>query len=369
MKHLYLTLVFAAALVPSIALAQSPGDVVSPSQATLENFEPITAIPVFDSVKESGGVDLASFFNQLYVLAVGAAAIVAVAQIMLAGFTLAYSVGNHSTIGEAREKIQNAVLGLLLVLSPTIVFGIINPDILNLKIDTSGLTDREAVPDTPADGTAVPGQLPKTEDVAVTLRGNTWGALDNVCDFKAGTGAYLGFHIPEQIGIKAFGNGISVSQGEQCCAATSGKITTTASGQEVCDLSSLIEGGRYVAHIKGVAIYAYEDQNGIPANVTIPFEMFTSGAGGGGAFGDIDTIAIHGFRTTDGAAGCQTFVNGLTPASLLGAYKGAKVFSPRIGLLEGKVYPTDVNLQRSKLVSIEQITEKTCSSKIEFWKN
>lgn len=106
-----------------------------PGFARAENFKPLTGLPAFDALSE-GSVGMTAFFNQLYVLAVGAAAIVAVVQIMLAGFNLAYSAGNHSTIEEARNKIQNAILGLLLVLSPTIIFGIINPDILNLDIDT-----------------------------------------------------------------------------------------------------------------------------------------------------------------------------------------------------------------------------------------
>lgn len=130
MKRTLLIALAALASLPLLARAQETG------------FQPLTDLPVFDSVKADNSLE--GFFNQLYVLCVGAAAVIAVAQIMIAGFRWATSGGSHSTIEEARSGIRNSILGLILVLSPTIVFGIINPDILRLTIDTSPLRRDDA---------------------------------------------------------------------------------------------------------------------------------------------------------------------------------------------------------------------------------
>lgn len=379
MKHLFLALLLSTALLPSVVFAQipqpSPGDIVPVDEATVGNFQPITSLPVFGSIGDIGRVDLASFFNQLYVLAVGAAAIVAVAQIMLAGFQLAIAQGSHSAIGEARSKITNAVLGLLLILSPTIVFGVINPDILNLRIDTGLLTDRNPVAEQADGGTFDP------DNIAITLRGNKWGTLDNVCDFGAdGIVETLttsgGFKIKEQIGIKKFGNGISINQGRQCCALSSGEITTiegdsTVGTQEICDLSSVIEGGRYIAHVDAVVTRLFEDGGGIVKGESREAHFFSPGAGTGSwnAVGDVDTMIIHGFRSR---SACESFINGLTEASLTTHFKNRLKFSPSIGLLEAQnstfsmdklfefQWGKSEEMLPSKMASVDSITKRWC---------
>lgn len=97
--------------------------------------------------------DFAGLLNNLYLLCVGAGAILAVLQILRGGLTymLSDSVTNKK---EARDTIVMALVGLLLVLSPTIVFGIIDPRILSLQVNFSGIrpstepdpTDRNGLP-------------------------------------------------------------------------------------------------------------------------------------------------------------------------------------------------------------------------------
>lgn len=364
LHFLTVTLLF----VPVMVFAQpSPGDVVPTGGATVENFVPITGLPVFEGVENTGEVDVANFFNRLYVLAVGAAAIVAVAQIMLAGFSLAYAGGNHSAIQEARNKIQNSILGLLLILSPTIVFGIINPDILNLRIDTGLISDRKEVAEVTGDGA---GLTPSVQTVRVNLPSNGWGAFDDQCEFKAS-----GFSVPRQLEIKAFGKD-SVARGRSCCAAVSGElgISMSQSGKEseVCMLDTLTEKGRYVAHIRGQAIYEWEDSGGLPMELPMDFHIYTSGSGG--ALGDVDTIALHGYRDLKSAEGCQTFVDKVKNpdtglAFLLNAYRGPSVFDfsqgLRVGLLEGKYSIPGLggdgnNLVRGKVIKFVEIREAKC---------
>ncbi len=97
-------------------------------------FKPLTQIP---AITELGGTPtLAPFLNTLYKLCIGVAAILAVLQIMRAGI-MYMSPDSVSEKTEARNLIGWSLFGLLLVLTPTIVFGIIDPRILKLDIDSS----------------------------------------------------------------------------------------------------------------------------------------------------------------------------------------------------------------------------------------
>jgi len=99
-------------------------------------FVPLTGIPGLTDI--SSAESLSDFLNVLYRLCIGAAATLAVIQIIRAGFM--WMRGDSVTgTKEARNLIQMSVFGLILVLSPVIVFGIIDPRILNLSLDTSSL--------------------------------------------------------------------------------------------------------------------------------------------------------------------------------------------------------------------------------------
>lgn len=161
--------------IPALSLAQgtdapvtvAPVPEKDPDAAPV--FVPLTNLPGLQNVADSES--LAGFFNQLYRLCIGAAAVIAVLQIMRAGALHMFNKGSLSTSQNVRSLIQNSVLGLLLVLSPAIVFGIINPSILNINLDFSALApdplenvpsgeaDAEAAPST--DGSAAPTTRPQ----------------------------------------------------------------------------------------------------------------------------------------------------------------------------------------------------------------
>lgn len=116
MKHiLFLSLL----LVPALALAQQP------------EFVSLTNAPFIEGAGNASS--LPDFLNNLYRICIGIAAVVAVLQIMRAG--IMYMGGDSITEKkEAKNLIALSIGGLVLVLSPVIVFSIINPDILSLKI-------------------------------------------------------------------------------------------------------------------------------------------------------------------------------------------------------------------------------------------
>ncbi|MEJ0053722.1 MAG: fibronectin type III domain-containing protein [bacterium] len=103
-----------------------------PSSAKGSSFVPLAAVPGLTDVNPN---NLAEFFNGLYKFCIGAAAVLAILMITLGGFKVMSgdSITAHS---EGRDQIGGAIIGLVLVLAPFLVFSIINPDILSLKINT-----------------------------------------------------------------------------------------------------------------------------------------------------------------------------------------------------------------------------------------
>lgn len=125
MIRFFLVLVLLA--VPTVIFAQTEG----------ADFVPLTNLPGIAEV--AGEPDLGPFLNNLYRLLIGAAAVIAVIQIMRAGIMFMTNKGSVSENEQARHLIQMSVIGLVLILSPVIVFSIINPEILNLTVNTSSL--------------------------------------------------------------------------------------------------------------------------------------------------------------------------------------------------------------------------------------
>lgn len=74
------------------------------------------------------------FFDSIYKFGVGIAAALAVIVIMIGGikYMSTDSIGGKS---EGKKRIGDALIGLLLVLTPFVIFGIINPNILTFNLN------------------------------------------------------------------------------------------------------------------------------------------------------------------------------------------------------------------------------------------
>ena len=102
-------------------------------------FYKLTNLPGLEDLSNSSSSNFPTFVNTLYKVCIGVAATLAVIMIMYAGIKFMTNTGSVSSNEEAKSYLQNAILGLVLVLSPAIVFGIINPQILDLKLNFSSL--------------------------------------------------------------------------------------------------------------------------------------------------------------------------------------------------------------------------------------
>lgn len=128
-------------------------------------FVPLTGLPGVQSVSQSNSIS--NFLNSLYRICIGLAAVLAVIQITRAGivYMLQDSVTEKK---DAKHLIQMSLFGLLLVLSPTIVFGIIDPRILSLDINAEGLKFKAAAPIGTNTQTGNENNLPTAEDAAIS---------------------------------------------------------------------------------------------------------------------------------------------------------------------------------------------------------
>lgn len=142
-KFLFIALVTVFAVAPH-ALAVA-------SQTSFVPLAPIPGLTDTSALSIAKETNLASFFNNLYKYLVGLAAVLAVIMIIWGG--LEYSTQDSvSKKSDGKERIYQAIFGLVLVLSPVLVFSIINPSILNLSINFDPLKT--------VSGTTPPGSGP-----------------------------------------------------------------------------------------------------------------------------------------------------------------------------------------------------------------
>jgi len=115
-------------------------------------FVPPAGIPGLTEGTTANSSGLAAFFNNLYKYLIGLAAALAVIEIIWGGLEISTqdSVSKQSA---GKERITQAIFGLVLVLSPVLVFSIINPSILNLSLNLPPLDTKSAQIKTPTFGT------------------------------------------------------------------------------------------------------------------------------------------------------------------------------------------------------------------------
>ena len=167
-----------------------------------EGFVALAPIPGLTQGVTANTAELANFFNNLYKYLIGLAAALAVIQIIWGGLEIAVNKDNVSKITASKGKIYNAVFGLVLVLSPVLVFSIINPSILNLSLNLPELDTRSG----PAASTQTTSYTPSATEVA---------------DRPAGTNVLFSFEVDPNISPSAVIQILNIKLSE-CTNATGG---------------------------------------------------------------------------------------------------------------------------------------------------
>jgi hypothetical protein len=194
------------------------------------NFVPIAPIPgLTEGIDPTQTNGITDFLNNLYRFLIGVAAVVTVIQIIRGGLLIATqeSIGKHS---EGREIIQQSLLGLLLVLSPVLIFSIINPGILNLSYTMNPLDTTSSTP--AGNQAAQQTSVPTTPGSYMTLKDGTLFKQALTAD-DAGSDKFIsdkcsGFPVVQKDCLNNMvGSGGSCPQGTQTwCGKQTGSMTS-----------------------------------------------------------------------------------------------------------------------------------------------
>ena len=112
----------------------SPTSDTSYSGTASLNYTPLENLPGFEG--QSG--DFATYFGNLYKLALWIVAISALFMLVVGGFLYLSSAGNTALLGTAKKVIYSALIGLVIALISWLLLDTINSDLTNLKL--TGLT-------------------------------------------------------------------------------------------------------------------------------------------------------------------------------------------------------------------------------------
>lgn len=123
MKKIVFLLILVAILLPYAAFA-----------VTLNLEYPV--LPGAPNINNPENQGLDSLIAWFYVFIISIAGVAAFIMIIWGGIQWMSSSGNTTATTEAKDKIQKAVLGLLLILSSFIILQIINPELTNLQLPT-----------------------------------------------------------------------------------------------------------------------------------------------------------------------------------------------------------------------------------------
>jgi hypothetical protein len=83
--------------------------------------------------------DLGGFVNAVFRMAISIAAVIAVCQFVYGGIVYMMTESGAAQMGESKQRMQDAVFGLIMLLATYVIFNQINPDMLNLNMDLQQL--------------------------------------------------------------------------------------------------------------------------------------------------------------------------------------------------------------------------------------
>jgi len=138
-------------------------------------------IPLQVSIGGYEVVGLGNYMRRLFTFLVGISGITAGIMIIWAGIIWLTSAGNPEKINDARHKIGNALIGLMLILGSYLILQTINPALLNLEPLSLLQRRREGLP------AAVTAKIPDCRGITsssqcVAIEGCRWYADPGVCE-------------------------------------------------------------------------------------------------------------------------------------------------------------------------------------------
>ena len=113
-------------------------------------YKPLEEIPGVD-YSSTGDGNPGGYLQSIIKVIIGITTALAVITIVIAGVEHIIGAGKESTLTAAKEKVWGALLGLILALASFVILKTINPNLLNLELNTevSSITSNQLTPTTP----------------------------------------------------------------------------------------------------------------------------------------------------------------------------------------------------------------------------
>lgn len=131
--------------------------------------------------------DLPGFISSVYSFALTIVGIAVFIRILYAGFLMLTAAGNSSKWGDAKTKMQNAVIGTILLLAAYLILYVINPDLVKNTFNFS-LPKSNVSTSTPSVPTTIPTNGPAIAEGTPTK--GTTGFFDGVINKAQAAGVY-----------------------------------------------------------------------------------------------------------------------------------------------------------------------------------
>ncbi|MBI2475584.1 hypothetical protein HYV69_04160 [Candidatus Uhrbacteria bacterium] len=110
--------------------------------------------------------DLGTYVSAVYSWMLGAAAVIAVVFIMIGGLQWVLSAGGASSVATAKSRIKNGIVGLLLLISVSLILQTVNPELLKLQVPKPSLLRQIVLADSSCEKLVQEGYTIETEQSA-----------------------------------------------------------------------------------------------------------------------------------------------------------------------------------------------------------
>lgn len=97
-----------------------------PALAALAQYVPLETIP---GAQQGQPIDISTYFQLIFTFGITIAGFLAVLMIVVGGIQYMTAYGNPSKVEDAKDRIWQAILGLLLALTGWLILNTINPDL------------------------------------------------------------------------------------------------------------------------------------------------------------------------------------------------------------------------------------------------
>ncbi len=103
------------------------------------DYIPLETIPTLGNT--TSGTDLSGYLETVFAFGISIAGIMAVAMIVIGGIQYITAYGNAGAVGDAKNRITQALLGLLLAIGAWLILNTINPDLAKGKLTIPPITN------------------------------------------------------------------------------------------------------------------------------------------------------------------------------------------------------------------------------------